>query len=191
MLFDKDERLELLSGEVVEQLGSDIDKPEQRAVGILDSYKGSLKGKMSYYNSSTVVDNALAMRVNLARYFSMGYRTPFLDAELVSFILNRVHPDLRIKNGVSKYLLKKVARRYLPPEPPLERKRGFNPPFSKWFRNEWWDYARGRTLDANDGYLDREYIEKLFKRHRDNVADEGRKIFTLLMLRAWQSNYNL
>lgn len=191
LLFGENERSGLFRQDVVRQLEDYKDSPEKRALNILEEYKGSLKGKMSYYNSSTVVNNALAMRVNLSHYFSIGYRTPFLDPELVSFIMNKVHPDLRIKNGVSKYLLKKVAKKYLPPDLPIERKRGFNPPFSKWFREQWWSYARERVLDTDDGLLRKSSIEKLFKRHRDKVADEGRKIFSLLMLRVWQGNYKL
>lgn len=131
------------------------------------------------------------MRVRLANHLSLNYETPFLDPVFVGFVLDRVHPDMRIKDGTTKYLLKKVARKYLPPDLPIERKRGFNPPFSKWFRKDWWNYARERILDPDDKIISREYAEKILKRHKDNVADEGRRIFTLLMLRVWQNNYKM
>ncbi|NIO43222.1 MAG: hypothetical protein GTO41_25560, partial [Burkholderiales bacterium] len=43
---------------------------------------------------------------------------------------------LKVKNGHTKYLLKKVAERYVPKEVIYRKKQGFSVPVAKWFRGD-------------------------------------------------------
>lgn len=58
---------------------------------------------------------------------SVEARVPFLDHKLVEFAFS-IKEDLIIKNGELKYLLKKVAERYLPKELIYRPKKGFSAP---------------------------------------------------------------
>lgn len=78
---------------------------------------------------------------------SVEGRVPFLENELMQFALN-LPLDQKINGRNSKYLLKQVALRYLPPDIVNRKKKGFTVPFSKYvtkypkilengFVNEW------------------------------------------------------
>lgn len=60
-------------------------------------------------------------------------RPPLLDNELIEFAF-RVPSRLKLKGGVSKYLIKKLARELLPAEILKLPKRGFGIPVNKWVR---------------------------------------------------------
>ena len=59
-------------------------------------------------------------------------REPFLDHNLVEFMYN-VPANLKFKNGQTKYLLKRIAEKYLPLEVIYRKKVGFAAPTARWF----------------------------------------------------------
>ena len=58
-------------------------------------------------------------------------RTPFLDHKLVEKVFS-IDPSLRYKTGVTKDLLKKVAKPYLPQSIINRKKKGFSSPYLEW-----------------------------------------------------------
>ena len=68
--------------------------------------------------------------------FSIESRVPFADdVELVDFIFS-VDGKSKIKNGVSKYLLREATKNYIPKTIYTRTdKIGFETPVSKWFIN--------------------------------------------------------
>ena len=62
---------------------------------------------------------------------SVEARTPLIDQELVELSF-KIDPNLKIKDQESKYLLKKVALKYLPKEIVYRKKKGFSYPFMEW-----------------------------------------------------------
>lgn len=61
---------------------------------------------------------------------SVEARVPFLNTSLVEYAFN-ITPNLINKNGEPKYLLKKVAERYLPKKLIYRPKKGFSSPVTK------------------------------------------------------------
>jgi len=59
-------------------------------------------------------------------------RIPFLDYQLVEFMFN-VPGRLKFKGQQTKYLLKKVAEKYLPKDIIYRKKIGFSAPTVRWF----------------------------------------------------------
>jgi len=76
---------------------------------------------------------------------SIEARVPYLDNEVLSFALNLPH-EYKIRRRESKYLLKKVAERYLPHDIVYRDKQGFPLPIEEWLAQ----------VDVGDGdYYDR------------------------------------
>ena len=65
--------------------------------------------------------------------FSIENRCPFLDHRLIQFAFS-MPPKYKIRNGTTKWMLKKVARKFIPKQI-AERtdKRGFSAPLNHWF----------------------------------------------------------
>ena len=184
--FSSKLREKIFSNDVEQYLQDWSNSPENFIKQIFNSYKGSFKGKMGNFNSTCFTDNALSMRVQMTRYFNLKYMTPFLDKDFTDYSLSEINPELKIKDGIKKYILKKVAKKYLPPSLPIERKRGFNAPIPVWFRNNWWKYSREKILDIHDEIINRKYAEEILNKHKNSSYDLSRKIFTLLMFKLWE-----
>jgi asparagine synthase (glutamine-hydrolysing) len=67
--------------------------------------------------------------------FSVEGRVPFLDHELVEFAAV-IPQNFKIRNGRGKYLLREVAKRYLPLSCLSMPKKGFSLPVDLWMRRE-------------------------------------------------------
>lgn len=64
---------------------------------------------------------------------SLEARVPFLDKGLAEFAL-RLPADLKIRGFKGKYVLRKLAEKYLPREIVRRRKHGFVVPWEEWVR---------------------------------------------------------
>lgn len=91
--------------------------------------------QMTYLELKLRLPELLLMRADKMSMLSgIETRVPFLDYKLVEFMLN-VPQDLKVKNNQTKYLLKKVAEKYLPNEIIYRKKVGFASPIERWFEH--------------------------------------------------------
>jgi asparagine synthase (glutamine-hydrolysing) len=67
--------------------------------------------------------------------YSLETRVPYLDHRIVELALN-IAPELKYKNGVSKYILKEILYQYLPKQLFERPKQGFAIPLSKWLKKD-------------------------------------------------------
>ena len=86
---------------------------------------------LSYY----LPDDLLVKIDRASMLFSLETRVPLLDHRFVELALN-IDPQLKIKDGQGKYLLKKLLNRYVPEKLTDRPKHGFSMPLKEWMRNE-------------------------------------------------------
>lgn len=97
--------------------------------------------QMMYLELKHRLPELLLMRADkMSMATSLEAREPFLDHALVEYMM-RVDISLKYKNKTTKYLLKKVAERYLPREIIYREKVGFGAPTA------WW-YAEGKHFPS-------------------------------------------
>jgi asparagine synthase (glutamine-hydrolysing) len=112
--------------------------------------------------------------------FSLETRVPLLDYRIVSFALN-LDPALKMKDGKSKYLLRKILYQYVPQSMFERPKWGFSIPLERWMENE--------LSYLTDLYASKEMCEKHgiieFERFKKYIQEfkAGR---TYLYNRIWQ-----
>lgn len=91
--------------------------------------------RMIYLELKQRLPELLLMRLDkMSMATSVEGRVPFLDHDLVEYSF-RIAPQLKYKNGITKYILKKVADRCLPYEVVHRKKVGFAAPTMRWFRS--------------------------------------------------------
>lgn len=78
---------------------------------------------------------------------SLECRVPLLDHTVTEFGAS-LDVGLKVRGGVPKYLLKKVAERYVPPELLYRKKRGFRIPIREWFKGPLLDETARLLLDG-------------------------------------------
>ena len=117
---------------------------------------------------------------------SIEARPPLLDHKLVEFAAT-VPAHLRIRNGTTKYLMKRAMRGILPDGIIDRPKQGFAVPLAKWFRGELSDFTRDLLLSArcrHRGYFKPAYIEQLLRQH-DQGRDLSLQLWTILSFELW------
>ena len=98
---------------------------------------------------------------------SVEVRYPFLDLGVVN-LARRVPPGLKLKGMTEKYLLKKVASRFLPDAIVGRQKYGFNAPGSTiLLRNasEWMGDHLSHERIRRQGFFDPDVIERVKERY--------------------------
>ncbi len=87
------------------------------------------------YFKTTMIDGELVKSYGAMNYQDISLCTPYLNAKLIDY-MSRVPSDIKIKNGIKKYLLKEIAYEYIPKELIERPKCGFDIPFGQWMKNE-------------------------------------------------------
>ena len=119
--------------------------------------------------------------------YALEVREPLMDHPLVEW-LAALPSSLKIKNGESKYLLKKTMEPHLPSEIMYRPKMGFAVPLMRWFRGP----LKQRVRDAltgerllNTGWFNADYLRHLVDAHESGRRDYSAPIWTLLMFEAF------
>lgn len=122
---------------------------------------------------------------------SLECRVPLLDHAITEFSAS-LAPELKIHNGTRKYLLKRVAERYVPRELIHRPKMGFRIPIRRWFKGELLDRTTALLRDGallNRGILDRGGVEWMLRAQRRPWMDFGSQLWALLFLEHWARVY--
>jgi asparagine synthase (glutamine-hydrolysing) len=118
---------------------------------------------------------------------SLEARSPLLDQEVVAFG-SSLPIDHKIQGSTTKVLLRRVARDLIPGDLAVRRKQGFAVPMDDWFRHGLGDVFM-QTVLASDAasrkHLDLAPAGQLLERHRRGAAENGKKLWTLLMFELW------
>src|SRR5690606_32944382 len=111
---------------------SDIeDTADDNVVTFTDGLKSMLA-----YDYETYLLNDILVKVDRSTMrYSLEGREPLLDHRLVEFAAN-LPDDFKIKDGVSKYILKDIVHDFLPKEMMERPKMGFAAPVDSWLRTE-------------------------------------------------------
>lgn len=144
--------------------------------------------RMIYNEFKLRLPELLLMRVDkIGMSVSLEARVPFLDHRLVEFTMD-IPMAWKTRGGMAKYILKKAAERYLPPEIIYRKKMGFGAPMGDWLRSGFGDYVQARMASSrlmSYGYFQPDYIETLFAEHRSGKRSNELYIWTLFNLFAW------
>jgi len=91
---------------------------------------------MSYIDMKIWLGESLLSKVDkMSMANSVETRNPFLDFRLVDTVFS-IDSNLKV-GDTNKYLLKKIASKYIPQEIINRQKKGFNSPFNEWLFNEY------------------------------------------------------
>jgi len=155
---------------------------------IWERARGDLIQRMLYVDCHTwLVDNLLERGDRMSMASSIESRPPFLDHRLVELAF-RIPSNLKVRRGVGKWIIKEIARKYLPDSIVDRRKVGFRVPLDAWFRGELREMARD-LLGASNSFIsarmNRKAVQKLLDDHGRGRRNDEVRIWTLLGLEVW------
>jgi len=177
--FTAEERRELLGGVA----GQDRARAAHRGDVIRQMLLADLDGWLP--------DNLLERGDRMSMAASLELRPPLLDHRLVDLAF-RLPSSLKVRHGTTKWVLKEVARRYLPSEIVDRKKVGFRVPLRDWFRSDLRDSVWDR-LTGTDSFVaqtfDRRAVASLLERHESGRFNEESRIWTLMSLEVWHETF--
>jgi asparagine synthase (glutamine-hydrolysing) len=118
---------------------------------------------------------------------SLEVRSPLLDYTLVEYMAT-LPVSFKLRGAISKYILRKVAGRYLPASVLTKRKQGFAIPKDRWFQKELRTFAEELLLERRTiarGYFDERAMRRLLGHHASGRRDYSTWIWCLIVLEMW------
>ena len=134
-----------------------------------------------------MVDDVLTKVDRMSMAVSLEAREPLLDHRLLEFAA-RVPSSLKIRNGVTKYLVRRVLEGRVPGSILQRGKQGFEPPTGEWLRGplaEMTDALLGDGRLRDRGLFEPRRVATLWEEHRTGRRDHRERLWTLVMLELW------
>jgi len=124
---------------------------------------------MSYIDTKIWLGEALLSKVDkMSMANGVETRNPFLDFRLVDTAFS-ISSNLKV-GDTNKYLLKKIASKYIPKEIITRQKKGFNSPFNEWLFDEYGEKLLDDILKTNTktALFNESYIMIIYESAKNN-----------------------
>jgi asparagine synthase (glutamine-hydrolysing) len=138
-----------------------------------------------------LADNLLERGDRMSMAASLELRPPFLDHQMVELAFS-LPSNVKVRHGVTKWVVKEVARSVLPSEIVDRPKAGFRVPIATWLRGSMRDMAYDRLLSGNSfvsDVFDRGVVQEFLDAHGSGARNEDIRIWTLLCLEVWHDQF--
>ena len=148
--------------------------------------------RMLFWEMNTFLpDHNLNYTDKLSMAAGVEVRVPFLDTELVEFS-TKIPPKLKMKGKETKYILKKVAEKYLSKDVIYRPKTGFGAPVREWILNDMdsmiEDYLSEETIKKR-GVFNYIKVLKLIEDNRKGIIDASYSIWSLMAIESWMRQF--
>ena len=139
---------------------------------------------MSYIDLKIWLGESLLSKVDrISMGNSLEVRTPFLDFNLVNYMFS-VESSIKV-GDTNKYLLKKIASKYIPETIINRTKKGFNSPFNEWLNHEYKDKILDVIVDVNNqtNLFNHQYILHIYELSKSNKFKQH--LYSLFVFSLW------
>ncbi len=186
-MFEGGAKARLYSGDFTKAVG-DADplvsfRDAYRACGSTDAMDRAM-----YVDARTyMIDDVLTKVDRMSMAVSLEAREPLLDHKLLEFAA-RVPASLKLRDGRTKYLLRRALERKVPREIVDRPKRGFDAPIGRWLRGPLAGLGSALLLDGrlrDRGLFAPREVTRLWEEHQSGRADHSHRLWQLVMLELW------
>lgn len=122
---------------------------------------------------------------------SLEVRSPFLSKKIIDFAFLNLHPDLKVRNGRTKIILKMLGKKILPDDFIYERKQGFSFPLGDLLLLENWRvFFLNKINNFESDILNKNFAKSLLERKNGRQANH-RMLFSIIQFICWYEKYNI
>ena len=141
---------------------------------------------------SYLTDDILQKVDRAAMAVSLETRVPFLDREVAEFSCH-VPPEMKVRNGQGKWLVRQVLDRHVPRALTDRPKAGFGIPLDEWLRGplKSWaaDLLASERLDRQ-GWFESRRVSAVWSEHLQGKRNHGSWLWNVLMAQAWSDRWH-
>ncbi|MCI0550146.1 MAG: asparagine synthase (glutamine-hydrolyzing), partial [Anaerolineae bacterium] len=171
---------------------SDFDATGPREQILAEITSMNKLARLQYLDTKLYLPADILVKVDrMSMANSLETRAPLLDYRLVEFAA-RLPVKFKLRDGTTKYLLRRLLRKYLPEQAMEKKKQGFAVPIRDWLATSLNGYAKEILLDrrtATRGILKQKTVEKVLQLHTLKQRDYSTWIWTLLNLELWYRTF--
>jgi asparagine synthase (glutamine-hydrolysing) len=154
-----------------------------------DRYRGADQLSRKLYTDirTTLVSEMLTKVDRMTMAHGLEARVPFLDHRIVEWAF-RLPPDLKLRNGEGKVVVKRALEPYLPREVLYRPKQGFNVPMRPWMRGQLREFVHDQLTEQRvreRGLFRHEEVRRIIAEHESGRIDASNKIFVLVAAELW------
>ena len=138
-----------------------------------------------------IPDHLLPIGDRMAMAHGLEVRPPLLEHRMVEYAM-RIPAEYKLRGRTLKYLLRRLAERYVDPELVRRQKQGFGFPLAYWMRSELAEFLRRASVEsrfAAEGIFDGAYVRALIEEHIAGKRDHNYRIWVWLNLEIWHRLY--
>ena len=136
-----------------------------------------------------ILPSVLLVKMDIATMqHSLEGRSPLLSKGILEYVPS-LSDSMKIKGTTTKYLLRKLAEKYLPEELINQPKRGFEVPLQRWVNSDLKKIIGDYLVDPNSfytSYIDKNFILQLLDEKIKMPLEKRAKILWLVFtLEVW------
>jgi len=164
--------------EIAELVNSPVEYDELYSEAI-EAWQSSeaedMVGRTSEFYARFYLQDDILTKVDRASMMvGLEVRAPFLDNEVVEFA-EKLPTSFKLRNGTSKFLLKKAMKGILPDHLIHRKKKGFGIPLTAWLKN--WPVPEYGVAGCSPGF-----VRKMQDEHRQGARDNRLFLWNWLVL---------
>jgi len=146
--------------------------------------------QMQAVDYQTYLPGDILVKVDRATMaFSVESRAPWLDHRIAG-LANNLPQSFKLHGKTGKHVFKEAVRPHLPARVIRRTKMGFGIPLSEWLRaslkTAFELFVFNQDMEA---YLSLEEARRIWREHQSGLHDHSRKLWSLLMLAAWNERH--
>lgn len=150
--------------------------------------EGDLDTRMMQADVATYLADDILVKVDRASMArSLEVRGPLLDHRIVEFAFS-LPLRMKVRDGVSKWILRQLAHRDVPRRLLDRPKMGFGVPIDRWLRGplrDWAESLLSRGELESCGVFRPEPVEAIWRDHLAGTRSHAPQLWMVLMLQAW------
>lgn len=147
-----------------------------------------LVDRMLYTDLMTrMPDHLLAIVDRMAMAHGLEVRPPLMEHRLVEFA-SRIPTHLKLNGAKLKYILRRVASRYIHPSLITRKKQGFGFPLAYWMRDELREFLRQVVRESRfieNEIFNHDYVHNMIEEHIRGKRDHNFRIWIFMNLEIW------
>jgi len=153
-----------------------------------DAVSGDAVDKMLYADSKIrLPDHPVMISDRMTMAHGLEARSPFMDHRLAEFAA-RMPSNVKVRGRNLRYIQRKLAARYLPPEILTRSKQGFSSALPYILKNEYHEMYSRFLRDSElvkAGILAAEPIHQMLQEHLGGRVDHGNRLWLLINSEIW------